>query len=888
MAPTERLILVDGSSLIYRAYYAIPANFSTSQGLPTNAIYGFATMFKKVLAGKTPELGAVIFDAPGKTFRSEKYPEYKSHRPRMDDELKQQLSWIDKLVQAHQFPLLRVPGYEADDIIATLVEQANAANVEVHIISGDKDFAQLISESVRMVDTLRDVVYTPELVRKKWGVPPQQFVDWQAMVGDKADNIPGVPGIGAKGAALLLERFGDLETILASTDELKGRQKTNLVEYAEQARLSRELATLDRATPLEKNLQDLRLQLPESSALNELYTELEFYSLLSADAAALEQGADDDCEYGAILDEAALEKLVAAMATQEKVAVLPLFDLPSPVTGTLAALAICYQSKEATLIPLAGPDGLGEAALQHLKTWFEDPKQKKLCHNAKELWVCLQRLGIELRGVTGDTILESFLVDPTRLIPHRIDQIVKDLLHTTVPPAKHILGSGKKERRFSELTAEEMREWSGQQVDAVFQCWPKIRERLVSENQQGYLEDIDLPLSWLLGSMELAGILVDPKSLSTMGEEFSARLATYEAEIFTHAGRSFNIASTKQLSTVLFDEMKLPVIKRTKSGYSTKAEVLEKLAEKHDIAKVLLEHRKLAKLINTYTDVLQREVNLDTGRVHATFQQTVGATGRLITTEPDLQRTPIKTPEGRRIRETFIAKEGHRLISADWSQIELRLLAHFTDDELLVESFANNLDVHSRTASQLFKCKLEEITQDQRRVGKLVNFATIYGQGSTALGQILGVPKKEAQSYIAGYFEAYSGVRTWLDETMEAALECGFVTTLLGRRRYIPELSSNSFMIRQAGERIAANTPIQASAADICKVAMLNIAKEMKKRDLQATMLLQIHDELVFECPNDEVEELRTLVKHEMETVHPLKVPLVADVGVGANWSEAH
>tara|TARA_R110002096_G_scaffold433887_3_gene653826 strand:- start:31873 stop:34539 length:2667 start_codon:yes stop_codon:yes gene_type:complete len=888
MAPTERLILVDGSSLIYRAYYAIPANFSTSQGLPTNAIYGFATMFKKVLSGKTPELGAVIFDAPGKTFRSEKYPEYKSHRPRMDDELKQQLSWIDKLVQAHQFPLLRVPGYEADDIIATLVEQANAANVEVHIISGDKDFAQLISESVRMVDTLRDVVYTPELVRKKWGVPPQQFVDWQAMVGDKADNIPGVPGIGAKGAALLLERFGDLETILASTDELKGRQKTNLVEFAEQARLSRELATLDRATPLEKNLQDLRLQLPESTALNELYTELEFYSLLSADAAALEQGADDDCEYRAILDEAALEKLVVSMTTQEKVAVLPLFDLPSPVTGTLAALAICYQNKEATLIPLVGPDGLGEAALGHLKAWFEDPQKAKLCHNAKELWVCLQRLGIELRGVTGDTILESFLVDPTRLIPHRIDQIVKDLLHTTVPPAKHILGSGKKERRFSELTAEEMREWSGQQVDAVFQCWPKIRERLVSENQQGYLEDIDLPLSWLLGSMELAGILVDPKSLATMGEEFSARLATYEAEIFEHAGRSFNIASTKQLSAVLFDEMKLPVIKRTKSGYSTKAEVLEKLAEKHDIAKVLLEHRKLAKLINTYTDVLQREVNPDTGRVHATFQQTVGATGRLITTEPDLQRTPIKTPEGRRIRETFIAKEGHRLISADWSQIELRLLAHFTDDELLVESFANNLDVHSRTASQLFKCKLEEITQDQRRVGKLVNFATIYGQGSTALGQILGVPKKEAQSYIAGYFEAYSGVRTWLDETMEAALECGFVTTLLGRRRYIPELSSNSFMIRQAGERIAANTPIQASAADICKVAMLNIAKEMKKRDLKATMLLQIHDELVFECPNDEVEELRTLVKHEMETVHPLKVPLVADVGVGANWSEAH
>ncbi len=888
MAPTERLILVDGSSLIYRAYYAIPANFSTSKGLPTNAIYGFANMFKKVLSGKTPEFGAVVFDAPGKTFRSEKYPEYKSHRPRMDTELKQQLPWIDKLVLAHQFPLLRVPGYEADDIIATLVEQANTANIEVHIISGDKDFAQLISEQVRMVDTLRDVVYTPDLVHKKWGVPPRQFVDWQAMVGDKADNIPGVPGVGAKGAAQLLERFGDLDTILASTDELKGRQKNNLVEYAEQARLSRELATLDRKTPLEQSLDDLRLKLPEPSALNALYMELEFYSLLSADAAAHEQGPDEDCDYGAIRSEPELEKLVKRLTGQDKVAILPLFDLPSPVTGTLAGLAVCYRAKEATYIPIAGPDGLGVNALRFLKGWLEDAACPKICHNAKELWVCLQRLNIDLQGVVGDTILESFLVDPTRLIPHRIDQIVKDLLHTTVPPAKHILGSGKKERRYTELPTEEIQEWSGQQVDAVFQCWPKIRERLILEDQQRYLEDIDLPLSWLLGSMELAGILVDPQSLATMGEEFAKRLAAYEAEIFAHAGRSFNIASTKQLSTVLFEEMKLPVIKRTKSGYSTKAEVLERLTDKHDIAKVLLKHRKLAKLINTYTDVLQREVNPNTGRVHATFQQTVGATGRLITTDPDLQRTPVKTPEGRRIRETFIAKQGHRLISADWSQIELRLLAHFTDDALLVESFANNLDVHARTASQLFKCELDEITRDQRRIGKLVNFATIYGQGSTALGQILGVPKKEAQSYIAGYFEAYSGVRTWLDETMEAALECGFVTTLLGRRRYIPELSSNSFMIRQAGERIAANTPIQASAADICKVAMLDIAREMKAREMGATMLLQIHDELVFECPNSEVEELSALVKDKMEGVHPLKVPLVADVGVGANWSEAH
>jgi DNA polymerase-1 len=888
VANPERLILVDGSSLIYRAYYAIPANFSTSQGLPTNAIYGFATMFRKVLSGRTPSKGAVVFDAPGKTFRAEKYPEYKAHRPRMDQELRVQLPWIDKVVEAHKFPLLRVPGYEADDIIATLSSQATAAGMEVHIISGDKDFAQLISESVRMVDTLRDIVYNPELVRKKWGVPPEQFVDWQAMVGDKVDNIPGVPGVGAKGAAGLLERFSDLDTILASTDQLKGRQQKNLVEFADQARLSRELATLDREAKLPLGLADLDLVAPEQGDLNALYKELEFFSLLSADEAKDEQGADEDCEYTATKGLKDLKKLVGALPKDQPVGILPLFDPDSPVRNPLAALALCWQAKSATVIPLEGPEGLGESALKILRPWLEDSARAKICHNAKELWICLQRKGIELSGVVGDTILESFLIDPTKLIPHRIDQVVKEYLHRTVPPVKQVLGSGKKRKSFCELSSEDYREWSGQQVDAIFQSWPIIRERLEEEAQLDYFTKIDLPLSWVLGAMEIEGILVDPKSLASMGKEFAERLAGYEAEIYEHAGRSFNVASPKQLSAVLFDELKLPVIKRTKTGYSTKAEVLERLVPKHPIAAVLLQHRKLAKLINTYTDVLQREVNPATGRVHTTFQQTAGATGRLITTEPDLQRTPIKTPEGRRIRETFVAARGNRLVSADWSQIELRLLAHFTGDELLVESFQKNLDVHARTASQLFGCALNKVTREQRGVGKLVNFSTIYGQGSTALGQILGVPKKEAQGYIEGYFEAYSGVRTWLDETMEQAHESGFVTTLLGRRRYIPELSSNSFMIRQAGERIAANTPIQASAADICKVAMIDIDKEMRARKLKARMLLQIHDELVFEVPKAEVEELSALVKDKMESVHALDVPLVADVGVGMNWAEAH
>ncbi len=885
----KRLILIDGSSLIYRAYFAIPANFATSSGQPTNAVYGFATMFRKVLSGKTPEMGAVVFDAPGKTFRAQKYPEYKSHRPRMDPELRSQLPFIDKVVEAHNFPVLRMTGYEADDIIATLARLATEAGVDVHIISGDKDFAQLISDTVRMVDTLRDITFTPELVRKKWGVPPEQFVDWQSMVGDKADNIPGVPGIGAKGAAQLLERFESLDGIMANTAQLKGRQQKNLVEFADQARLSQELATLDSHIDLGYGLDNLQLVPPSTDKLNALFNELEFFSLLSADSNAKESAIDEDCEYGRTQTIVDVESLVSSLSEHDgEVAVLPLFDTDSPVTGPLAGLCFCYRAKQATFVPIAGPDGLGSDALEVLRPWLESPDARKLCHNLKELWVCLKQAGVHLAGVCGDTALESFLVEPTKVIPHPLDRVTRQYLHKNIPPEKEVLGAGKKAKLFSDLAAEDLYLWAGQQVDALFQTWPILRDELISAGQKKYLNEVDLPLAPVLGAMEIAGIQVNPVSLSTMGIEFGKRLAGYESQIYEMAGREFNIASTKQLGTVLFEEMKLPIIKRTKTGYSTKAEVLQRLVPKHAIAAILLDYRKLAKLINTYTDVLQRAVNPDTGRIHTTFQQTAGATGRLITTDPDLQRTPIKTPEGRRIRETFVAKAGARLISADWSQIELRLLAHFSGDALLVESFEKNLDVHARTASQLFSCKLSEVTREQRGVGKLVNFSTIYGQGGTALGQILGVPKKEAQGYIANYFEAYSGVRSWLDTTMSEAHDGGFVTTLMGRIRYVPELSSNSFMIRQAGERIAANTPIQASAADLCKVAMLNIDRELSKRKLATKMLLQIHDELVFEAPDNEVDEVCKLVKDKMESVWPLRVPLVADVGVGDNWSEAH
>lgn len=895
MATPERLILVDASSLIYRAYYAIPANFSTADGLHTNAIYGFATMFRKILSGRQPERGAVVFDAPGKTFREDKYPAYKAQRPRMDPELREQLEWVDKLVEANRFPRLRVPGYEADDIIGTLTRQAVDADMEVYIISGDKDFAQLIGERVRMIDTLRDVTFDPELVRKKWGVKPEQFVDFLAMCGDKIDNIPGIPGVGPKTAKTLLETYGTLESILEHVDDMKGKRKERFEAHRDQALLSKQLATIETHVPLELGLDDLKLVAPETAALNALYKRLEFYSLLSEEEAAKDQVADADADFGAIATLAELDALIAELPGPDEgaVAVQAFYDTHSPVWGELAGLAISTEPNWARFIPIACVDGLGAAAIAKLKPWLEDPQRYKIGHDCKALWIALRRRGVALAGVVGDAMIESFLVDPNKIIPHRLDQIVKEFLQRTIPPAKRVLGSGKKAKQHTELEAATQAEWCCQQVEAVAAAFPVIRERLDEEGHREFLEQVSLPLSQVLAQMELDGIAVDSDNLEAMGVEFAERLKGLEDEIFAIAGRTFNIASPKQLGEVLFDELGLPVIKRTKTGYSTNAEVLQRLAAKtklpgHEIAGHLLEHRKLAKLINTYTDVLRSAVNPRTGRIHATFQQTTGVSGRLISTDPDLQRTPVKTAEGKRIREAFVPKPGCKLISADWSQIELRLLAHFTRDPKLVEAFADGLDVHARTAGQLFAIDPAEVDRDQRGVGKLVNFATIYGQGATALSQILSVPRKQAQAYIDGYFEYYSGVREWLDATMSQAHVDGFVTTLLGRRRYIPELSSNNWQDRQAGERIAANTPIQGSAADICKLAMLAIDRELRSAKLEANMLLQIHDELVFEAPIAEVEQVMAIARTQMQEVYALRVPLVADVGVGDSWAEAH
>lgn len=892
---SARVVLVDGSALIYRAFYALPPHLKTKDGIHTNAIFGFATMFTKMFAGKRPTFGAVVFDPPGRTVRDGMYAEYKSHRPPMPSELVAQIPLIDELVRAFHFPLLRVPGLEADDVIATLTEMSLEAGHEVVIVSSDKDFAQLVRSAdarVRMHDPIRDVVYDAELVRKKWGVAPERMVDLQALVGDAVDNVPGVAGIGQKGAAQLLEEHGSLDAIFARLEAepaaFKGRTKAALEAGKESARLSRELVLLDRRAALPFTLDSLSIAPPDPEVLRTMLKSLEFYSLLShqdtteARAAQVAEGSSAVTVTRCVSADA----VTAALPTTAA-AVVPLFE-GRALQGQLAGLALCTDVGRVLYVPAAGE------CLGALTVWLEDAARPKIVHDAKELLLVLHAHGITLRGVTFDTRIASFLVDPNLLINehHSLHATVKEYLHRTLPALKDLTGGGKSQLAVTELAPEALAELAAEHVQAVRELEPILGPLLDEREQRRTYEELELPLVPVLAEMEIAGIAVDLGELAVIGGELAQRRTAVVARVHELAGRAFNLGSPKQLGEVLFDELKLPIVKRTKSGYSTDAEVLERLAPKHEIAREILLHRTLDKLINTYTDVLQRAVDPKTGRVHARFQQTVGVTGRLISTDPDLQRTPVKTAEGKRIREAFVATplaDGTPtcIVDADWSQIELRLLAHLSGDPLLVDAYVNAYDVHVRTAAQIFHKPVDQITRPEREAGKTVNFATIYGQGATALGQMLGVSRKEASEYIAGYFAAYAGVKTWVDATVALADERGYAETLLGRRRIVPELKSHSPMTRSFGERIAANTPVQGSAADLCKLAMLHIAAKLPAVSPRARMVLQVHDELLFEVPVAEADSVAALVKHEMEHVLPLRVPLVAEVRLGRSWGAA-
>jgi DNA polymerase-1 len=874
----KRLLLIDGSNMLFRAYYAIPAHLSTSTGQPTNAVFGFVTMLNKLIGRKVPDFAAVVFDPPGGSFRQRESADYKSNRESMPGDLASQLRLIDRAVECFQFPILRIADFEADDVIATIAKRSEALGHQVIIVSGDKDFSQLLSDNVSMFDGMREIMYDPELVRKKFGVSPHLFVDYQALCGDKIDNIPGVPGIGSKTASKLLEDFGSLDAILARLDEVKGKAGALIAEHRETALLSRRLAQLDSNVDLEIDWDKFAYRSPDQSVLNDLFSELEFFSLLKAGDKD-QARADHDQKSLRILND---PSELADLATESSAWAVHLMAVHRGFEFETVGLSLAEVGAD-EVIYAPFDDSWSKAWADFFTSFGGD----LIAHDVKEIFRFFLQHGITSEAMFHDTRTTSYLVDPAKGMPHDLDRVAKLRLQRVLPPLEELTGKGKSLRPLGQVPLSELATFSASYAKAVAELHLALADEVASMDIAD-LAAREVTLSRVLARMEVVGIKVDRPGLEELSVEFRQKLATLQASVFALAGREFNVGSPKQLAEVLFEELKLPVLKKTKTGYSTDAEVLEKLAKDHEVCRTLLEYRKFEKLITTYVDVLLRDIHPRTGRVHTTFGQTVSTTGRLITSEPDLQRTPVKTDEGKRIRKLFQAGPGRQLLVADWSQIELRVLAHLCGDPNLVDAFSRNLDVHRRTAGEIFGKAPEEVTKSEREIAKTVNFATIYGQGASALAQNLGIAKKEAEAVIAKYFQAYKGVRDWLDSTMDLARVTGKVKTLAGRTRMIPELYSKNFAVLQAGERMAVNTPVQGSAADICKAVMIAIDEQLQSRPhLKSQMLLQIHDELIFECPEAEIEEMTELVRDQMEHAWELKVPLLVSIGHGPSWEDA-
>ncbi|HET6465921.1 MAG TPA: DNA polymerase I [Nitrospiria bacterium] len=900
-----RLYLIDGHSYVYRAYFAI-RNLSTSKGLPTNAVYGFTTMLLKIVRDQRPDYLAVAFDAKGPTLRHAEYQEYKAQRPEMPDSLSRQIPYIHRVVEAFRIPALLQEGFEADDLIGTLARQAEEAGLDVMIVSGDKDMLQLITPRTCVYDTMKDKVYRAEDVRERFGVEPERVVEIMGLMGDSIDNIPGVPGIGEKTAVDLIRRFGSIENLLARLDEVeKPKLKENLRAFAEQARLSRQLAQIKRDCPVELNLDRFRKTEPDADAMTRLFLELEFGSLLKrveAPADFGEQGRAAPQSGGVVIvdSDESLREMTRTLASEKTIG-LGFWTLPddtarpeggssgmnhAPGRDRSAILGISLAvSDRVVYIPLghhylgapAGPSS--RTVSEQLRPLLSNASIRKVGHDFKAALLTCHQSGLSIEGPAADTMIESYLLNPNRR-DHSLETVAMDRLGFRLPELPSPLTP--------EIPVELMAADAGGRASAVLKLDSFLQPLLHEQGLDRLFDEIEMPLVPVLAEMEEAGIKLDVDQLSAFSKELETQLSGMVKRIQTLAGTEFNLNSPKQLAEILFDRLGLKPIKKTKTGYSTNEEVLQQLALQHELPAEILNYRQLTKLKSTYIDALPRLVHPETRRLHTSLNQTVAATGRLSSSEPNLQNIPVKGEWGPRIRRAFIAEKGCRLLSADYNQVELRILAHLSEDPNLLSAFQRGKDIHTTTAVQIFGLAPNQITPEMRRTAKTVNFGIIYGISPYGLSTTLGVSQSEAKQYIDRYLDLYSGVRRFIEKTIAEAKERGYVTTIFSRRRPIPELASETPAVRGLGERTAINTPIQGSAADLIKLAMIRIAKRLKTEERRSRMLLQIHDELIFEVPEGEIETIKGLVRDEMEGVMPLAVPLKVDIGVGANWSEAH
>lgn len=890
MSDRPKLFLIDGSSYLFRAFYAI-GHLSNSKGLPTNATYGFIQMLLKVLKEHRPDYLAVIFDSKAPTFRSEVYKEYKANRPAMPETLSPQIPYIKKIIEGYRIALLEMEGYEADDLIGTVAKRLES-EVDVVVITGDKDILQLVSDRIQVYDTMKEKRFGVEEVIQRFGVSPEQVVEVMGLSGDAVDNIPGVPGIGEKTAIQLIKTYGSIENLLAHVEEIPQKKlKGNLKTYGDLARLSRQLATIHTDVPVHSQLKDFSLSPPDLKSLKEIFKELEFNKLLKelfVEKASLSAGRD----YRLITDR---NELLTLSEDLRKTATFSI-DLettsPYPMWANLVGISLSYVPHQAFYIPLGHQGGTIPQlhlpwVLEQLKPVLEDREVKKVGQNIKYEWIVLKRYGIHLQGIDGDTMIASYLLNPTKH-NHNLNEIAQEYLDRSVTDFKEIVGSGMKAVTFDQIEIAKARDYSCEDADTTLQLSHLLFPKLKEEDFKDLFDQVEMPLVTVLAKMEMNGVKIDLDLLQEYSKEIETQLQQKIERIYGLAGEVFNINSSQQLGKILFDKLKLPVIKKTKTGASTDVEVLTKLSLQHELPFEILGYRNLSKLKSTYVDALPKLIHPKTGRVHTSYNQTVTATGRLSSSDPNLQNIPVRAEEGNRIRQAFVPEKRWFLVSADYSQIELRILAHLSQDETLNKAFQNDEDVHARTASEIFSVPMEKVTPPMRREAKVINFGIIYGMSAYGLSQQLGIDPKIAQAYIDEYFKKYDGVQTYIEKSLEEARQKGYAMTLLHRRRYLPDIHSPTVAIRQATERMAVNTPLQGTAADIIKVAMIRIQNRIEETGLSAKMIMQVHDELVFEVPEEELQKTIPLIQDEMESVMDLSVPLKVSIHSGKNWAEVH
>ncbi|MGW8247592.1 MAG: DNA polymerase I [Acidiferrobacterales bacterium] len=893
---TKQLILVDGSSYLYRAFHAMP-NLTNSRGEPTGAVYGITNMIRKLLADYEPQYIAVVFDAKGKTFRNDLYKEYKANRPPMPDELRKQIERTHEVIRAMGLPLLVIDGVEADDVIGTLASQASKQGMETLISSGDKDMAQLIDGRVHMVDTMKDVVYDHAEVESKFGVGPDRIIDFLALVGDTSDNIPGVPKVGPKTAAKWLQEYGSLDGVISHAEEIGGKVGENLRASLQQIPLSRQLATIKCDVKLEQGPKQLERQSPDEDRLRELYSDLEFKTWLSelGGIKASSTYEAPESRYETVLDESQLDEWVQRLKAAELIA----FDTETTslqaTQAQLVGLSFTVEAGSAAYVPVGhnypgAPTQIPlDTVLAKLKPILEDETRAKVGQNLKYDMSVLANYDIELRGIRFDTMLESYVLDSVAS-RHDMDSLALKYLGETTIKFEDVAGKGKNQLGFNEVSIEDATPYAAEDAEITLRLhetlWPRLQQ---VPSLATLFETIEMPLLPVLSRVERNGVRIDVDMLRKQSQELATRMLEVEKEAYEIAGQPFNMASPKQIQEILFDKLGLPVLRKTPKGQpSTAEEVLQELALDYPLPERILEHRGLAKLKSTYTDKLPEMVDPRTGRVHTSYHQAVAATGRLSSTDPNLQNIPVRTAEGRRIRQAFIPDAGFIIVSADYSQIELRIMAHLSGDAGLCGAFAEGHDVHRATAAEVFGVEPDKVSDEQRRHAKAVNFGLIYGMSAFGLSRQLKIDRATAQEYIDLYFSRYPGVKQYMDRTREMAREQGYVETLFGRRLYLPEINSSNHNRRQYAERTAINAPMQGTAADLIKRAMIAVDRWSQDGDNRCRMIMQVHDELVLEVPEDQLQVASDRLRDLMSGVAELAVPLVVDVGHGANWDEAH